>query len=228
MSFSVNKSQWSLKVNELKSRYKVVIYDCDGVILDSIESNYIFYNKVMEYLGREPLDREDLKARQVLHTYSFNNVMEYFFAGDCRRDEAFDFAKTIHYKDLMPFMRMEEGFVDALDRIKGHASLAVCTNRATSMDMIIEDFGLAGYFECVMTAGQVVNPKPHPEPLLKVLEYFGIESREALFVGDGEVDMQSAKAAGIPFISYKSHLPSIARIEHHAEILRHVFPSMSS
>lgn len=211
-------------MSELKSRYKVVIYDCDGVILDSIESNYIFYNRVMEYLERPPLDRDDLQARQVLHTYSFNDVMEYFFAGDVCRDKAFAFAKTIHYRDLMPFMRMEDGFIDALDRLKGHASLAVCTNRATSMDMIIEDFGLSGYFECVMTASQVANPKPHPEPLLKVLDHFGIEPQEALFVGDGAVDMQSALAAGVPFISYKSHLPALARIQHHAEIVRYVFP----
>lgn len=211
-------------MSELKSRYKVIIYDCDGVILDSIESNYIFYNRVMEYLERPPLDRDDLQARQVLHTYSFNDVMEYFFAGDVCRDKAFAFAKTIHYRDLMPFMRMEDGFIDALDCLKGHAALAVCTNRATSMDMIIEDFGLSGYFECVMTASQVANPKPHPEPLLKVLDHFGVEPQEALFVGDGAVDMQSALAAGVPFISYKSHLPALARIEHHAEIVRHVFP----
>ena len=213
-------------MSELKSRYKVVIYDCDGVILDSIESNYIFYNLVMEHLGRTQLDRDDMKARQVLHTYSFNDVMEYFFAGDVCREDALAFAKTIHYQDLMPFMRMEEGFIDALDRLKGHTSLAVCTNRATSMDMIIEDFGLWGYFDCVMTAAQVARPKPHPEPLLKVLDHFGIESWEALFIGDGEVDMQSAKAAGVPFISYKSHLPALARIEHHAEIVRHVFSSL--
>jgi HAD superfamily hydrolase (TIGR01509 family) len=210
-------------VNELKSRYKVVIYDCDGVILDSIESNYIFYNRVMEYLGRAPLDRDDQQARRVLHTYSFNDVMEYFFAGDVCCEKALAFAKTIHYRDLMPFMRMEDGFIAALDRLRGYTSLAVCTNRATSMEMIIEDFGLSGYFQYVMTASQVANPKPHPEPLLKVLDHFGIEPREALFVGDGEVDMQSAQAAGVPFISYKSHLPALARIEHHAEIVRHVF-----
>lgn len=209
-------------MSELKSRYKVVIYDCDGVILDSIESNYIFYNKVMDYLGRAPLDRSDLEAKRVLHTYSFNNVMEYFFEGDARRDEAFQFAKTIHYRDLMPFMRMEDGFVAALDQLKGKSSLAICTNRATSMEMIIEDFGLVGYFECVMTASQVANPKPHPEPLLKVLEHFGATPEEALFIGDGEVDMLAAKGAGIPFISYKSHLPGLARIQHHSEILRHV------
>ncbi len=210
-------------MRKLKSRYKVIIYDCDGVILDSMESNYIFYNRIMEFLGRSEIDRNNSDAKRVLHTYSFNNVMEYFFAGDLRRDDAFQFAKTIHYRDLMPFMKMEDGFVQALDQLKGQTSLAICTNRATSMEMIIKDFGLEGYFDYIMTAPQVTYPKPHPEPLLKVLKHFGVEPDEALFIGDGEVDMQAAQGAGVPFISYKSNLPGLARIEHHSEIIRHVF-----
>jgi HAD superfamily hydrolase (TIGR01509 family) len=90
------------------------------------------------------------------------------------------------------------------------------------MEMIIEDFGLTGYFSCVMTAGKVANPKPHPEPLLKVLDHYGLEPGEALFVGDGEVDMLSARDAGVPFIAYKSYLPSLARIERHTDIFRHL------
>lgn len=209
-------------MNTIASRYKLVIYDCDGVLLDTLDSNYIFYNRVMEYLGRPPLDRTDLAARNVLHTYSFGNVMEHFFAGDERREDAWNFAKTIHYQDLAQFMRVEEGLIETLDRLKGSVSLAVCTNRATSMEMIIEDFGLTGYFSCVMTAGKVTHPKPHPEPLLKVLDHYGLEPHQALFVGDGEVDMLAARDAGVPFVAYKSHLHGATRIEHHTDIFRHL------
>ncbi|OGU16017.1 MAG: HAD family hydrolase [Geobacteraceae bacterium GWC2_53_11] len=210
-------------MNNVKSRYKVIIYDCDGVILDSVESNYIFYNRVMEFLGRDEINRDNEDARRVLHTYSFKDVMEYFFGEDPQHEAALSFAKTIHYRDLMPYMKMEDGFVSTLNQLKGHASLAICTNRATSMEMIIEDFGLNGYFEYVMTASQVTHPKPHPEPLLKVLDYFNIAPWEALFVGDGEVDMLAAKEAGVPFISYKSQLPALARIQHHSEIVQYIF-----
>ena len=209
-------------MNHIESRYKLVIYDCDGVMLDTLESNYIFYNSVMEYLGRPHLDRSDLRAQRVLHTYSFDNVMEHFFGNDVRKDDAWEFARTIRYKDLAPFMRIEDGLVETLERLKGSVSLAVCTNRATSMEMIIEDFGLTGYFSCVMTAGQVANPKPHPEPLLKVLDHYGIQPDEALFIGDGEVDMLAARDAGVPFVAYKSNLTALARIEHHSDIFRHL------
>ena len=210
-------------MNQPKSRYKVVIYDCDGVMFDSLESNYVFYNRVMAHLGRPPLDRSDEEARTVLHTYSFSDVMEYFFNNDPARDDALAFAKTIRYRELAPYMRMEEGLIETLDRIRPHVSLAICTNRASSMEMIIEDFGLNGYFSCIMTASQVTYPKPHPEPLLRVLDHFGIQAGEALFVGDAEVDRRAAAGAGVPFVAYKSELPAVPRISHHQEIVSHLF-----
>lgn len=210
-------------MNKVDSRYKVVIYDCDGVMFDTLESNYVFYNRVMSHLGRPHLDRSDMQARTVLHTYAFNDVMDYFFVNDDRRDDAMAFAKTIRYRELAPYMRMEEGLIETLDQIREHVSLAVCTNRASSMEMIIADFGLSGYFSYVMTASQVKNPKPHPEPLLKVIEHYGISPHEALFVGDAEVDRQAAAGAGVPFVAYKSDIPALARIVHHGEIVNYLF-----
>jgi HAD superfamily hydrolase (TIGR01509 family) len=103
--------------------------------------------------------------------------------------------------------------------LRGRVELAVCTNRASSMELLLESFGLDGYFSCVMTAGRVTNPKPHPEPLLKVLEQYGIGADQALFVGDSEVDRQAADAAGVPFVAYRGDMPGIARIERHPDLL---------
>ncbi len=206
----------------MTARYKVVIYDCDGVILDSIESNYIFYNRIMDGLGRPHIDRLCEVSERVLHTYSYLDVIEHFFGNDPQKNEAIAIGKTIRYKELMPYMRREEGLVETLTALQGKVDLAVCTNRASSMEMIIEDFGLEGFFGCIMTAGKVRNPKPHPEPLFKVLEHYGIGPQEALFVGDSAVDMQAAAAAGVPFIAYKSDLPALAVIERHQDLLEHV------
>ncbi len=207
----------------MKAHYKAVIYDCDGVILDSIESNYIFYNRIMAGLGRPHIDRLCTESERVLHTFSYLDVIEHFFGNDPQKEQAIAIGKTIRYKELMPYMRREEGLVETLTALQGKVELAICTNRAASMEMIIEDFGLEGFFGCVMTAGKVQNPKPHPEPLLKVLEHYGITPQEALFVGDSAVDMQAAAAAGVPFIAYKSDLPALAVIERHQQLLEHVF-----
>lgn len=203
----------------MKNGYKVVIYDCDGVMFDSFEANFAFYERILSRFDKLPLDRNDAETMRVLHTYANVDVMAYLFAGDDRRAEAQAFAGTIDYRELVPFMLMEEGFRETLNVLQPRVELAVCTNRTTSMDLVLESFDLSRYFGCVMTAARVENPKPHPEPLLKVLEHYRIAPGEALFVGDSHVDRQAAEAAGVPFIAYKADMPAFARIDRHDEIL---------
>jgi phosphoglycolate phosphatase-like HAD superfamily hydrolase len=52
-----------------------------------------------------------------------------------------------------------------------------------------------------------------------VLEHYGIEPGEALFVGDSELDCLASQAAGVPFIAYKADMPCLARIDRHQDIL---------
>jgi phosphoglycolate phosphatase-like HAD superfamily hydrolase len=200
--------------------YKAVIYDCDGVIFDSLEANFAFYSKVLHHFGKPHLDRNDMEVMKLLHTYASKDVLAQLFAGDPRAGEALNFAGSIDYRELVPFMHMEEGFRETLEALRDKVRLAICTNRSTSMDMVLEHFGLAGYFGCVMTASRVRNPKPHPEPLLKILGYFDIKPDDALFVGDSELDRRASEAAGVPFVAYKADMPCLARIDRHLDILK--------
>jgi HAD superfamily hydrolase (TIGR01509 family) len=198
--------------------YKAIIYDCDGVMFDSFDANCEFYDRVLRHMGRA-LDRDDAETARILHTYANREVLASFFPEPVEFAEAVRFTGTIDYLDLVPLMKMEAGFVETLEELRGRFQLAVCTNRSTSMEAVLQTFGLADYFGCVMTASRVARPKPHPEPLFKVLEHYGISADEALFVGDSAVDSQAAMAASVPFVAYKADLPSFARIDHHTEIL---------
>ena len=200
-------------------RYKTVIYDCDGVMFDSFEANVAFYDRIMAMVGKPPLDRGNGELMRVLHTFANSEVLRYLFSDEATWNEALRAASRIDYRDLVPFMRMEEGFRETLEELTPRVNLAVCTNRSTSMDLVLESFDLAHFFRIVMTDAKVQNPKPHPDPLLKVLDHYGIAPGEALFVGDSEVDRQAAQAAGVPFVAYKADLPAFARIDRHGDIL---------
>ena len=69
---------------------------------------------------------------------------------------------------------------------------------------MIEGNGLDGFFDIVVSSLDVQNPKPHPESLLKILDFFEIGPAQALYVGDSPVDQETARAAGTPFIAYKN------------------------
>ena len=208
--------------------FKAVIYDCDGVMFDSFEANFAFYDRIMGMIGKMPLNREDKDLMRILHTFASQEVLRHIFPDDKAWGEAMRAASSINYRELVPFMRMEDGFVETLDTIPDHIGLAVCTNRSASIDAVLESFNLGRYFDIVMSAAKVANPKPHPEPLLKILEHFRIGPDQALFVGDSEVDRQTAMAAGVPFVAYKSDLSGFARINSHLEILPLILPCQES
>ena len=199
--------------------YKIVIYDCDGVMFDSCQANLAFYQRILSRFGKPLVDPQDSEAMRVLHTYASTDVIAYLFAGDNRHADAKAFAKTINYGELIHLMTVEEKFKETLEALLPMVDLAVCTNRARSVDLILDSFGLSSYFSYIVTAAHVERPKPYPDPLLKVLQYYGIKPQQALFVGDSEVDRLAAEAAGVPFIAYKADMPSVACIQRHDEII---------
>ncbi len=201
-----------------RQKIKAVIYDCDGVMFNSLEANCAFYESVFNYMGIT-LDRSDVDMMRVIHTYANSEVLKHFFPEKERCEVAAKFAGSIDYVRLIQLMEMENGLVETLEQLKGVVHLAVCTNRSTSMDAVLNRFNLTDYFSFVMTASKASFPKPHPDPLLRILDHYELKPEEALFVGDSAVDSQAAAAAGVPFIGYKADLPGMARIDQHEEIM---------
>jgi HAD superfamily hydrolase (TIGR01549 family) len=188
-------------------------------MFDSFEANLEFYQRIMARMGRHPLSRNNLEEMRVLHTYANREVLAHFFPVKEAFELALLEAGRIDYRELIPLMVMEEGLRETLDILREQVSLAICTNRSTSMSTVLESFNLDGYFSSVMTASRVSQPKPHPEPLLAVLDELGVSAGEVLFVGDSDVDRQAAASAGVPFIAYRTDLPGHARIDRHGDIL---------
>jgi HAD superfamily hydrolase (TIGR01509 family) len=165
------------------------------------------------------LDRSDEDVMRIIHTYANRDVLKYFFPETDRWEKSLRFAGTINYLNLIHLMEMESGLLETLEHLKGKLHLAICTNRSSSMDAVLEGFNLTDYFSYVMTAAKASFPKPHPDPLLRILAHYGIKAEEALFVGDSVVDSLAAAAAGVPFVAYRAELQGIARIDAHEEIL---------
>jgi phosphoglycolate phosphatase len=92
------------------SNYKAIIYDCDGVMFDSMAANLAFYDRVMQQMGAPLLDRDNAEHMRVLHTFANREVLRYFFPDDRLMAEAVRHAGNIDYRELFPFMLMETGF----------------------------------------------------------------------------------------------------------------------
>lgn len=202
------------------SKVKCVIYDCDGVLFDSLEANNKLYSDICESLGRSPLTEEEL---HFIHMHTVFEAVRFITRNDPDLESvALERLKQTDLRRYVAYLKMEPHLLETLDRLgKAKILRAIDTNRTTSMPHVLDLFNLRPYFDMVVTALDVKNPKPHPESVLKILETFSLKKEEALFVGDSEVDQQTARAAGIRFIAYKNpNLASDGHIVDHLEILR--------
>ena len=206
-------------------KIRCVVYDCDGVLFDSLEANTKLYNDLCALVGRGPLREEEM---QYVHTHTVFEALHFIFGKENDLEKkALEILKQkqVDLKNYVMYLRMEPHLLQTLESLKEKGILRVInTNRTTSMKYIMERFNLWPYFEMVVTALDVKNPKPHPESIEKIIQELHLNKEEAVFVGDSDVDQQTAKSSGIKFIAYKNRdLQNDAYIEDHLDLLSLVF-----
>jgi phosphoglycolate phosphatase len=181
--------------------FSAVIFDCDGVMFDSRQSNIDFYNHLLSHFGL-PLLREDQVA--YIHMATADESVRYVFKDSPYLEQAMAYRLQVDYIPFIRGMIPEPGLKELLALLKPKCGLAVATNRSNTIGKVLELNGLSGYFDIVVSSLDVERPKPHPESLLKILDFFSIRPDQALYVGDSPVDSETAKAASIPFVAYKN------------------------
>jgi HAD superfamily hydrolase (TIGR01509 family) len=205
------------------SKIRGVIYDCDGVLFDSIEANKKLYNDLCASVGRNPLSEEEIKYVH-MHTV-YETIQLIFGKGNDLEKKALELVKGIDWRDYVTYLRMEPYLLQILNLLKTNGILRVInTNRTTSMKYIMEHFHLGPFFDMVVTALDVKNPKPHPESVEMILQRLNLNKEEIVFVGDSEVDQQAAKSSGVKFIAYKNRaIAGDAYIDDHLALLNLLF-----
>ena len=180
---------------------KVVVFDCDGVLFNTDRANRAYYNAVLRRLGKPEITAEQFAF---VHMHAVAVSMRYLFPDDLEHQAAERFRRQMDYRPFVQEMEMEPGLIPLLSRLRPRYKTAIATNRTDTMDTVIKAHGLTDYFDLVICARDVVNPKPHPEPLQKILTYFHTDPRQTVYVGDSDVDARTAEGAGVFFVAYKN------------------------
>jgi phosphoglycolate phosphatase len=77
--------------------------------------------------------------------------------------------------------------------------LGVCTNKQQELaEIVLDRFGLLDRMSVVVGADTTPYNKPDPRPLLHALDTLGVEAEDAVYVGDTQIDLACARAAGVP------------------------------
>jgi phosphoglycolate phosphatase len=207
------------RVMQTNGATRCVIYDCDGVLFDSLEANRHFYNYFCLSLGRPPVTDEELKY---VHIHTNLEGFHFLFQNDPSLvEKAFELSSRMDPRESIRYLKLEPNLLSALKMLKENGIIrSINTNRSSSMEYILGHFGLEYYFDLVVTAHDVQNPKPHPESIEKIMKTFSLKRNEIIFVGDSEIDQQAAFSAGVKFIAYKNkQIPADAFMDDHLSLM---------
>jgi HAD superfamily hydrolase (TIGR01509 family) len=191
-------------VEGARLKTKCILIDLDGTILDSRAAYLEAAKTAFEALGRKnvPLEmalelpkrlEQDLPIGNLLGGLDQNKFLQAYLK---------QFYKAAAEK-TEPFPNIEE----TLRRLSAKAQLALTTRRsvpANDIFHVLEKFGLAKYFQKVITSLDTQNPKPDPEALMKCLQHLGSRADDCIVVGDSVVDIRAGKNAGIRTVAVLS------------------------
>jgi phosphoglycolate phosphatase len=199
-----------------KVEFKALIYDFDGVIVDSSEANEFYYNRLLRHFGLPPVRAEQ---KEIIQTRTSQEVIELLFNNPTIIEEARVLEKKMDNDEIIPMIQLEPYIRETLEGLKNRYRTAIATNRGKSLPLVLEFHNLDQYFELTVSSSQVQQPKPHPEYLEIILQKFSLSPNQALYIGDAEVDARLAAAAGVPFVAYKNPvLPAWAYLNDHRDI----------
>ncbi len=216
----LSKGRQGMDIQQGKWKLKCVIYDCDGVLFDSFEANTKLYNDLCAVVGRVSLKEEEM---QYVHSHTVFEAIRFIFGEESDLEKkALESLKQVDLRNYIVYLKMEPHLFQALEKLKEEGIFRVInTNRTTSMKHIMERFKLWPYFDMVVTALDVKNSKPHPESVEKILATLHLRKEEVVFVGDSDVDKETAQSSGVTFIAYKNReIADDLLIEDHLDLLR--------
>jgi HAD superfamily hydrolase (TIGR01662 family) len=180
---------------------KAVIFDVDGVLVDSFDANLKFIQDLLKKAGRKPITRIQYKKDGFHRT--LHDVIRIY--GSCKNErEVKDVLKLVnkvkHHPELFVFPpRLDE----TIRKLSETYKLAIVTGRIkVGVEDIFNHSKIRGYFPVVVFYGQYKNPKPDPESLLLAAKRLKIKPQESVYVGDSITDIQAAKTAGMKIILF--------------------------
>ncbi|MBN1454880.1 MAG: HAD family hydrolase [Methanomicrobia archaeon] len=175
----------------IRSELEAVLFDLDGVLIDSFESWYQAFSSMLRAYNKPEMSRETFRARcwgpDLRHNLSTLQLGE-DAAWFCVREQQ----QLIGLVELMPHAEVVLRRTQEEYRLK--VGLVTNTPRA-NVKKILEHFHLTGHFDAVLTGDDVERGKPDAEIVLKACEQLAVRPEHAILVGDTRTDFQAGRAA---------------------------------
>ena len=181
-----------------------VMIDLDGTLLDTVPDLAAAAERMLAALGLP------LRTQEEIRTFIGKGIPMLVqrclqaSAGDARAEtlqaEALALYQDFYFAESGRRTTVYPGVIEGLERFRAmRLRLACVTNKAARFTVpLLEQKGLAPYFELVVSGDTLARKKPDPVQLAHICAAFALAPAQALLIGDSANDTLAARAAGCP------------------------------
>jgi len=185
---------------------KVIIFDLDGVLVDTKMIHFEALNLSLKKYGYEEISIDDhVKVFDGLPTNEKLKILN-------KKDKLpiKDFSKINKYKQkitsslLKKKIKRKTHLLEIFKYLNKNYKIAVATNAVKStLKICLKNLGIEKYVDFKLSNEDIINPKPNPEIYLRIFVHFGIYPSEALIVEDSHYGREAAVSSGAKLLPIK-------------------------
>lgn len=181
---------------------KAILFDIDGVLIDSRRANKKYYRDLIQFAGYpDPPDEAFLDS---FHRTAWDNIARMTGETDeTKIRRVWEMLGQVPYP--LAAVKIFPGAQKVLQKLAKTHTLALVTSRVkVGVEHFFQIFGNREIFSAVVAFEDYNHPKPDPEPILIALKRLKVKQGEAVYIGDSASDQEAARAAGVYFIGFNN------------------------
>jgi len=183
-------------------KYKLAIFDMDGTILNTLEDLKNSLNYALQKQGFSPRTTDEVRS------FVGNGIRLLIERGvpknatPSETDSVFDTFNEHYALHCADTTQPYNGIIAAVNELKAQGiKVAVVSNKADYAVQSLCKRYFDGLFDCAIGQTDKIRKKPYPDSVNEILKRYGISPEDTVYIGDSDVDIQTAKNAKTDCIS---------------------------
>ena len=178
-----------------------ILFDLDGTLIDSTEAILQSFEYAFSKHNDTPRQRRQIQSL-------IGHPLDFMFAHlGVSEEKVADYVTTYkeNYKKINRQMTsLLPGAKEAIELAASFATLGVVTTKTGLYSkQLLKHMEVMHHFQTLIGREDVIEPKPHPEPIIKAMHRLGAVDKHCWMIGDTPMDINSANKANIKAVAVK-------------------------
>ena len=177
-------------------KYKAILFDFDGTLADTLPVCFYSFQMIFSKFDNRVMSNEEIIS---MFGPSEVGIIQNNLQNKDQLNEAIEEYYHFYEREHNNLVRVNQDIIDLIRIVQQKGILiGIVTGKGRrSYEISVNKLFPVGIFNISITGDDVVDPKPHPEGIIKAMNILNCSPHEILFVGDSNADIEAGTRANV-------------------------------